>query len=615
MKRVLLLLVALAVLTGVASALQVQTGNITIDGNVSEWAGNATVLTYRSLMNPVEMDSFYFLHNATHYLIGARLYDNDNATDEWLNFYLYNGVRTILVQVHEGNDTAVLYDVSGDTLTKLGEVPAVATKSVMGKVKNPYVNVELAVPKTYLDNATNVKVFIERKAKLMRGMLVGCWCFAKKVRFMHGMATANRGWEDWMDKFSKIVKFEDYADVVGGYPLGATKDNPDTWANLTFVDTFGTNTLHLTLPVLAGVTTIEIYNGTSTNAPLLTVLPASTSVTVNVPSNVTIVVNVSGVPVLTKTYSINVSLNDTLNPNVKTVDTGFAKTTIAVEEGANFTAYFDRDINGTVVTIYSNNTVKVFVESTTRMVVLSAEYIAYNPITNRSKFSVSGNDTVIIKYPKYSCILSADKLEDCEFIGKDHLRLKVGNGTVIIQNPNLPFAIADDGVAMKRDIDYVDNDGGNITLITTNGGTLDVYYANPCNMSVRTSNGRIIVSVATPYSFNGLVNVSIAGKVVASKKVFFRAPYTEVTVELGTNITGTTSLASDSGAVVTVKDLDSKQTIGTATVSYMMLTPLQIALILVAVVGVVIIAIMATRKSKHIVRERMEKDFKFFRRL
>jgi len=603
--RILLLGFVLLTILGTASALEVQMSNITaMDGNLSEWIGNATVLTFRSMMNPVEMDCFYFMHNTTHYLMATRLYDNDNATDEWINIYLHDGTKTILVQLKEGNNTAVIYDVSGDTLTKLDEVPAITTKSLMGAVKDPYINMEVAIPKTYLNNATDVKVYIERKAKLMRGMLVGCWNLAKKVRFMT---------TGWMDKFSKVTMMDDYAEIIGGYPVGATKDNPDTWANLTFVDSFGTSTLQLTLPTIAGVTTIEIYNGTSTEAPLLTVIPASTNMSINLPANVTIVVNMSGVPVLTKTYSINVSLSDTLSPNVKTVDTGFAKTVVAVEEGRDFTAYFDADTNSTIVTIIATNTTRVFTESTVRMVVLSAEYLAYNPITNRAKFSVFGNDTVIIKYPKYSCVLSADKVEDCELVSEKHLKLKVGKGMVIIQNPEMPFAIADDGVAMKRDTEYEDNDGGNITVITTDGGTLDIYYDNPCNVSVITSFSKITVMIHTPYSFNGLVNVTANGKTIVSKKVFVKAPYTEITIGMSGISTNSISTTSDSTSV-TVYDLDSKQTIGTKSVTIQELTLLQIALIVITIVGIITIIIVASKKSKQMVKEYTERDFKFFRR-
>lgn len=207
---VLLVFAALLVCTATAGAVLVQNGNLTLNGNMSLWAGNATVLSYQSLMNPVERDNFYFLHNTTHYLVGARIYDNDNASDEVLNFYFYNGNKTILVQVKEGNSTAEIYNVS--TLTNIGEIHVVSTKSEMGKVKNPYMNVEFALPMTYLDNATNLRVMIERNSKLMGGMLYGCWHFADRVRFMSYAPAMDRfpwsngsGW-GWMHRVKDKIR-------------------------------------------------------------------------------------------------------------------------------------------------------------------------------------------------------------------------------------------------------------------------------------------------------------------------------------------------------------------------------------------------------------------------
>ena len=79
---------------------------------ISEWNGSA-VLAWRSALSLVEFDRVYILHNSTHYLFAAELYDRDSKADDELVLYV-NASGLLLKYVLEEDSTAVrAYNYTG----------------------------------------------------------------------------------------------------------------------------------------------------------------------------------------------------------------------------------------------------------------------------------------------------------------------------------------------------------------------------------------------------------------------------------------------------------------------------------------------------------------------
>jgi len=110
-------------LPDVSSVLVPKIGNtISVDGAldmISEWNDSVVVPWYNPL-GAIELDRVYLLHNATHYFVGAVLYDPDHKTsDDTFYIYVSFGSKIYKYVLNEGSNTVTLYDVTSSPVCGL----------------------------------------------------------------------------------------------------------------------------------------------------------------------------------------------------------------------------------------------------------------------------------------------------------------------------------------------------------------------------------------------------------------------------------------------------------------------------------------------------------------
>jgi len=542
------------------------------------------VYTQKSPLNPIEYDRIFIGHNNTTIFLAAKMYDLDNANNLVVKFYITNGVNTYYVLAKEGNTTASVYTSTGTF------VETVPEHSIASTHDNPFCTIVVDVPYT-LVNSTTAKVLVERNL----GM-----CHCPMCMFGH--------WSHCHSPHPESIWYP-------VPPVFTTTLPPTTdWIPVTFAPAANA-TLTINIPKALPYMTLIINNSTSAMQ-----IPVTGSGNYSVPAptiaNISVVyagnaytTGISGFAVLNKT-----SVNTTVTPYVSlslshiyTFNVDNSTITLVAQGTVS-----GNTVNGTLELTSTGTFVSAWTDA--RAVVMRARELVYNPLTHHYQFYVER--TVYVKPIQENFMIlmapSVDMLKVC----KHKVQMCVcGNGTVVVANPvNGTFAVVHNGTAMKRHRQY--RDMANYTMINTTAGNLTIYYTNPCNVSVKVNATAITVSVKTPYTFHGRINVTVGGKQVVSKNVTIAYPGGNYTIALSnlSKTTGVKALAA-SGPVVTVYDLDSQKVIGSESIKLTQFVEQWfLALVIVLLVVVAGAALYFVRKSKKAAVREIEKRGKYFRK-
>ena len=335
------------------------------------------------------------------------------------------------------------------------------------------------------------------------------------------------------------------------------------------------------------------------------------------PENVTIVIKYLSVPVFEKVYNLtlgNISDSVKIN-NILRVDTPEGYLVISVEKNGTLKSV-DFDYSRSRAIILSNSS-EIFLDSKTGwnfLAVLYAESYEYNPVTGHLLVRLNGTKDVglvlVVGDTHHPVLKSASNT--VRFVSFDYERgvytFDVLPGEYVLSSSDPPFCVALNDTALKRNVDYSTSSNETVINVTKNG-LLDVYFKNPTSVSVQKFGSEFKVFVATPYNFTGKVHyvVKKAGKTIEDKTLSFRAtaPLTVVSVK-----------PSVSGDVqITVYDVDSGKELYRVTERLLYTNYTIIGASLLLVIGVVAALIVYLRKGKHKALAKMEKEFKFFRRV
>jgi len=581
------------------------------------------VYTYPSPLNPVEKDQVFIGHNASDLFLGVKLYDNDNAKDEVVTFYIYANGSTYKVKAGEGNTSTGLTTSTGTFITCVPEYSKVSS------VDNPYCEMIVPIPLSSIGNPSSVSVYVQRNSTIRAGMLVGAWNMANEVQIGH-MSFDHFMHPPFLHKHCNCKKME--FSFVLQYPPDATLADPTTWMQVQLVNTLGPQTLTINIPKVTPYMVLALYNDSYTANPL-TQVPITTAgnYTISAPNFTSYAIMLGGNLVSTTSGIVPsgyiLSYPKTiLNLTASNYTVATLSMSSATLDNETFNIVPAVTVNtGTVINVSATTDTPVYAFATGKFVVMRARQVAYNPLTEHWEFVVPADKTVIVKPIRVNlAILMANCLCNMEYHAEKHmLQLEVGNGTVIVQNPvnntiKGTFAVVHNGTAMKRMLQYHDDDRGNITVINTTAGNLTIYYTNPCSVKVFLNGTNVTVQVKTPYTFHGRVNVTVAGKVVFSKNITVVAPggnYTIAVSNITSNVSST-SLKASSSPVVTVYDLDSLKTIGSESVSLKsLIAPFWVAAMIVAVICVIAVIVLLVRKraTKAAIRE-IERRSRYFKR-
>jgi len=588
------------------------------------------VYTYNSPLNPVEKDQVFIGHNASDLFLGVKLYDNDNAKDEVVIFYIYASGVTYRVVAKEGNASASLTTSTGTLITSVPE------HSTVSSVNNPYCEMIVNIPLTDIGNPATISVYVQRNSTVRAGMLIGAWNMANDVQIGH-MSFNHYMHPPFLHKHCNCKKMEYY--FILQYPPDSSLADPTTWMQVQLVDTLGTNTFTINIPKVTPYMVLALYNNSYTANPL-TQVPITTAgnYTISAPNFTSYAIMLGGNLVSTTSGIVPGGFvlaypKTILNLTASNYTTATLNISSATLNNETFNIVPAVTVNtGAVINVSATTDTPVYAFATGKFIVMRARDVAYNPLTEHWEFVVPADRTVIVKPTGVNlAILMANCLCNMEYHAEKHmLKLEVGNGTVIIQNPvnktiNGTFAVVHNGTAMKRMKQYHDDDRGNITVINTTAGNLTIYYTNPCSVKVFLNGTNVTVQVRTPYTFHGRVNVTVAGKVVFSKNVTIVAPggnYSIALSNITSNITSTSNLTATSilatgSPVVTVYDLDSLKTIGSESVRLKsLIAPFWVVLAIVIVVGAIAaVVLMVRKKTAKAAVKVMEQRSRYFRRI
>jgi len=324
---------------------------IAIDGFLdmaNEWNASA-VATWANPLDGAEFDSVYMLHNDTHYLFAAVLYDPDTIDDDSIILYVNWDGTTYRYVLSEDSSAIELYNVTDGEEALGSNGTAVMTASSPAQ---SWLYVELAIPKDEWGSSATVYAL-----------------------FMH--------------------KHTFKIDTTSKYPEAADPSDPATWLKVDYVEVLGQYGVSLAFKDRDGnpidyvadrsYAAICFLNGTfftslaPTNSSIEALLP---------PENYTITFYVYGIPIYNTSLTVdaNITASYTLN-NLKHVTTDLGDIIAIVEiPGEIGNIYLDPERHlGMMIT---NSTEEVVLRIYPEVVwnysfvtVLNALNFTYNPFT------------------------------------------------------------------------------------------------------------------------------------------------------------------------------------------------------------------------------------------
>lgn len=506
---------------------------IIVDGDLnftSEWNGSSIIM-WRSPLNGIEYDRCYLLHNATHYLIGAVLYDPDsNKHDDSFYVYVNFNNKTYEYKVKEKDGVTAYNITNGCSSFSTGAV-AVASYS---KHHVPYVYLELAIPKSEWEDSTAVRMMFKHK---------------------------------------NTYKLE----VTSWYPCEANESDPSTWLTIQYITPAGLYNFTMTFLDRDGNNVDYLNNGIGyvrvlySNGTLYTSMVISGSGASILIPNGTYIVEVCVYDVLVYNATVDVVSNATaqirLN-NLKRVEFPYGSVIGVVETpGTLESIYLDpsRQLGMAISNSSGVVALRLFPRADwnyTFVVTLNALNFTFDPLAPNLLAYIRGYSGVtMMGAPEgYPVVVYANGTVRGYTYKEGVLSLWISNGSYGIYSTTPPFAVVLNGTEL-RGSSYTFDDVLNVTAVSCDGGLLEVYYENPCSVQLFTTK----VAVTSPYSFPGRLKIEVYKD---------GEPYetrTEgIKVSEGLNIydIGRYEGAGEYTIRVTVYDEVSGKTVGTATTTF-----------------------------------------------
>jgi len=527
-------------------AVPMTSATVVIDGYLdmsSEWNGSAAVAWY-SPMDGYEMDTVYLLHNATHYLIAARLYDPDSRADDELRIYVGVGSATYEYVMEEGSSAVSRYN------TTAGGCAAVPTGAAGTMTRtwhwSHWIYAELAVPKDEWGRAEEVALYFEHLHTHRLTVL---------SRYPENASPSDTG--GWLrasfaepaEAYSVTLRFLDRGGGEIGYVSGV------------------------------GLAEVRFSNGTLYTS----VAPNGSSLNLLLPpGNYTVTFYVYGIPVFNTSLSVssNVTATYSMN-NLEHVVTGYGDIVAVVElPGEIGCIYLEpgKQLGMLITNSTEPVALRIFPEvawNYSFVAVLNAFNFTYNPYTKSLLAYAPGNFSGIMMigapegYPVF--FFANGTVRGYVYNHElEELSAWIGSGTYMVYHIKTPFAVTLNNTALKRGADY-STDPFNVTALSVGGGELRVYFRNPAMVSLSVAGATARIVITAPYRFNGsyTLRVKSGGATVATRTGSFTAsiPLTVVEVPLGDLGPGSYTVEA------TVVDSDSQQTLGTASTSYLVEAP------------------------------------------
>ena len=450
----------------------------------SEWNGSAVLVWYNPL-SEVELDRVYILHNDSHYFFGAVLYDPDHKGDDSLTLYVNASGKLYKYVLDEDSSTPYAYNYTGGSWVSITpNATFKASKSACypwGGI--PWIYMELALEKGDWDSATSVLLYIEHR---------------------HTWKT----------------------DVMSRYPVDANATDQSKWVYVEFKELLGQYSVSITLYDRDGNYVDYVANETwavfsfKVNGSIYTqVAPNTTSVSLMLPSeNYTVSIFVGGVLIYNTSLNVNTAIVKayTLN-NLAKKDTIMGRIIVVVEWNSNITAMALDCDRGVGVIIINGTRMAMFRAYSKTMwrytVALNALNFTYDPFANDLRaYIMNGTSGVILvcapcEYPVF--YNASNLVKGYTYSVKEHfMDTWILAGTYRIYKDVPPFAVVLNGSALKKGSDYSVN-VFNITEVVAGAGVLRVYYDNPIGVRAYANESEVVVTVSTPYSFNGRVVVKV----------------------------------------------------------------------------------------------------------
>lgn len=254
------------------------------------------------------------------------------------------------------------------------------------------------------------------------------------------------------------------------------------------------------------------------------------------------------------------------------------------------------------------------------VVVLDALNFTYDPYSN-TLYALVRNGTsgvMMICAPEgYPVFYEASNVVKGYVYRDGVLEAWVNNGSYRVLGSGEPFAVALNGTALRRGVDYT-VDALNVTTINMCKGTLSIYYDNPIDMKIEPLYPKLVIHLGTPYRFAGRVVVEVydeEGKRVTTTKAGFTATPSLTWIEI--DMSGLA--AGEYELRISVYDDDSDKLVAQEEILYTVeeaVTPTQNALMILLVMATLIgvVAAWALLKSaRHAVMEAL-RERRFVRR-
>jgi len=560
--------------------------SIAIDGVLdmaTEWNGS-TVVVWSNPLDGAEYDVVYLLHNATHYLFAAVLYDPDNIRDDFFEIRVKWSSAVYRYVLSEGSSEIELYNITGGEEALSSNATGVMTSS---RPSQHWLYLELAIPKEEWGSASTIYLlFIHRHT-------------------------------------FKI-------DTTSKYPEDANLTDPSTWLRVDYKATLGEYKVVLAfrdrdgepIDYVAGKSyaVISFANGTV----FATIAPSSSSIEVLLPAeNYTVTFYVYGIPIFRTELNVNSNITATyiLN-NLKHVVFPFGEVVAVVEHPGEISSIY-LDPMQQLGMLIPNATIPVALRlfptvswNFTFVTALNALNFTFNPFTySLLAYTKNASGIMMIGGPQgYPVFYYANGSVRGYVYNHEveELNAWIGNGTYRIFHTKPPFAITLNNTALKRGIDYTVDPFNITTIVLDEGGELHIYYKNPTKVELTMQNSKAVIHVVTPYSFSGSYVVKI---------------YNDNDLELVTSVTGRFTatvpmtiievpLDLDPGTYrieVSVTDEDSKKLLGTAETTYEVeaipIPGWEYYLLILVIVLLLIAFVAAIKASRHTIEEIRERRY------
>jgi len=502
---------------------------------ISEWNGSA-VLAWRSALSPVEYDRLYILHNDTHYLFAAKLYDPDSVADDKLILYVNASDRLYKYVLEEDSSVVQAYNYSGGSWVPF--TSAALFLSSRSHVLEPWMCAELAVPKAEWGNASSALMYIEHRSQ-------------------HPLETVSR------------------------HPCDAGPEEQALWAGLTFAEP-GPYDVHLELRDRDGETIeyvadrawvdLKFPNGT-----LYTRLSLDNGTYVDAelpPGEYLVEVYVYLVRIYSEPLNVTGDYSETIrlvNLKREAADGGWL--VAVLEEPSEILSIFI-DAPRRYGMVIANSTegadFYVFADAPWELVaVLGAVNFTYDPLTNVLHAVIHGGVsglTLVMAPEGCPAFREATGAVKGYVCAEGRLEAWLEEGSYSVWGPSPPVAVVLDGAALRRGVDY-EVDALNVTSLSSAAGALTIYYESPVAADVEPSHPDYVVLVATPYNFSGRIRVVLtrAGSSPAwgaERNALLHSPLTRQVVTLGGSEPGEYMVE------VEVYDDDSGALVATASASF-----------------------------------------------